>query len=288
MAKTDPPPDVTGTPAPVAPRSGPGHESGGVRLQLVREAPFEIHFRTDADILTLSLAHTRVECAFNSDRLVFERNRPGMLNFHPAGTEIFVRTLHRAGDMLVLEIPVDLRSSILDPSGSTVLERSQVSVPSPGAIHLVNLARRFLFQGTLTAPLVTESLAALSLAETLSSCGRPLSPAAGALSDRQLAAVLDFIEANLDRNVGLSEIADTCGMTLSQFSRSFKQSTGLSPYRYVVERRVDRARRLLAETSASLAEVAYSAGFSSQSHMTDTFRRHLGTTPGRYRRDDML
>ena len=288
MAKTGSPPDVTGTPSPAAPRSGPGHESGGIRLQLVRQAPFEIHFRTDVDILTLSLAHTRAECAFNSDRVVLERNRPGMLNFHPAGTEIFVRTLHRAGDMLVLEIPVDLRSSILDPSGSSVLERSHVSIPSPGAIHLVNLARRFLFQGTLTAPLVTESLAALSLAETLSSCGGPLSPAAGTLNDRRLAVVLDFVEANLDRNIGLAEIAGVSGLTVSQFSRAFKRSTGLSPYRYVVERRVDRARRLLVETSNSLAEVAYSAGFSSQSHMIDTFRRHLGTTPGRYRRDGML
>ena len=102
---------------------------------------------------------------------------------------------------------------------------------------------------------------------------------------REVRQAVRYIDAGLAGRLSLSEMASVAGMGIHEFSRRFKTVVGTSPHRYVLTRRVARARELLATTDRSIADIAYAVGFSSQSHMTDTFRRLLGTTPGRYRRD---
>ncbi len=102
---------------------------------------------------------------------------------------------------------------------------------------------------------------------------------------KEVREAVQYIDAGLARRLSLSEMADVAGMGIYEFSRCFKTVVGTSPHRYVLKRRVERARELLATTDRPIADIAYAVGFSSQSHMTDTFRRLLDTTPGRYRRD---
>ena len=268
-----------------APRPGLVYGAGDTRIQLVREVPFEIFFRADVDVVTLSLCHANVECAFNSDRVSPQENRPGMVNFHPAGTQIFVRTLRRDGDMIILETPPVLRTALAEDLKLAPLDGSRISVPTSGAVALGQSARRFLLQGAGGGRLVAESLATLSVLEILQSCAPSAKPPSPGLSPAKLKVALAYIEAHLDRNFGLSDLAAACGLTPYHFARSFKQASGFSPHQYILERRLLRARELLQATTAPIAEIAYTAGFSSQSHMTDAFRRLLGTTPGRYRRD---
>ncbi|MEO0568910.1 MAG: AraC family transcriptional regulator [Pseudomonadota bacterium] len=97
--------------------------------------------------------------------------------------------------------------------------------------------------------------------------------------------VKDYIEDNLEADISVSDLAALVGLDIFMFSRLFKEQTGQSPRQYIIKRRVDRACVLLADENRSLAEIAYSCGFSSQSHMTTTFAHHIGVTPGRYRRD---
>lgn len=108
-------------------------------------------------------------------------------------------------------------------------------------------------------------------------------PISSRLNEKQLKRVLDYIENHLSQPIGLMDCAAVCGLTVFQFGRAFKASLGLIPHQYVVERRIVRACEQLELTSLSIAEIASSWGFSSQSHMTDTFRRLLNTTPARYR-----
>lgn len=115
----------------------------------------------------------------------------------------------------------------------------------------------------------------------------PPSPAAAnnrGLARGRLKRVEDFVEAHLDRPIQLQELSLVGGLSVSHFVRQFKLATGLSPHQFVLRRRVDRARRLLAHSDLSLAQIAYSCGFSHQEHLTHTFRRHVGATPGHYRR----
>jgi len=107
----------------------------------------------------------------------------------------------------------------------------------------------------------------------------------GKLSARQLERTRELIEAKLGERITLADIAADTGLGADHFSRVFKQETGLSPYQFVIRRRVDRARHLLAETVVSIAGIAHECGFADQVHLTRAFRRIVGTTPAAYRRE---
>lgn len=91
--------------------------------------------------------------------------------------------------------------------------------------------------------------------------------------------VIEYIEANLGNDLGLAELAQVAGMSTSHFAHCFKASLGTSPYRYVRQRRIDAATRMLGSSLLPIAEIALSLGFSSQSHFTQAFREHTGMTP---------
>jgi len=105
-----------------------------------------------------------------------------------------------------------------------------------------------------------------------------------ALSAAELHRIKRYIEENLDAHLSLQRLADVLRINIYRFVRSFKQSTGLSPHRYVLERRIAQSRLLLADPNLPLVEVALRSGFSSQSHFSTAFRRLMNITPGRYRR----
>ncbi|WP_307437831.1 AraC family transcriptional regulator [Labrys monachus] len=81
--------------------------------------------------------------------------------------------------------------------------------------------------------------------------------------------------------VTLAELARDCGLSRFQLLRGFARATGLTPHAYLVQRRIDLARRLIA-AGEGLAEAAAASGFADQSHMTRTFVRRYGLSPGRY------
>ncbi len=73
-------------------------------------------------------------------------------------------------------------------------------------------------------------------------------------------------------------------MRETRFLQTFKQQTGMSPYRYVLQKRLEKASALLTGSKLGLAEIALATGFADQAHMTASFARHLGRTPGAIRR----
>jgi AraC family transcriptional regulator len=106
---------------------------------------------------------------------------------------------------------------------------------------------------------------------------------AGGLSSWQERLAKDIIETRLVGGIGLAELAGLCGLQTSRFAHAFKRSTGVAPYRWLQQRRVTRARELLATSRASLADIALACGFADQSHLTRSFARQLGITPGAWR-----
>ncbi len=95
----------------------------------------------------------------------------------------------------------------------------------------------------------------------------------------------DYIHAHLDQNFTMRTLAELADYPEAGFARAFKAAFGQTPHRYILSQRLTRAQELLAANDLTLAEVAYSCGFASQSHMTDVFRQKLGVTPGRYRKE---
>jgi len=106
---------------------------------------------------------------------------------------------------------------------------------------------------------------------------------APSLDPRRLQRVLDFIEASLAVDIRLEELAAQACLSPFHFSRLFREATGLSPHRYVIDRRVQAARQELARSNLSLAEIALEFGFGSQANFTRVFRKATTLTPGQYR-----
>jgi AraC family transcriptional regulator len=100
---------------------------------------------------------------------------------------------------------------------------------------------------------------------------------------RRLQRVLDYIEASLDTDIRLEELAAQACLSPYHFSRLFREATGLSPHRYVIDRRVQAARQELARSNFSLVEIALQFGFGSQANFTRVFRKATSLTPGQYR-----
>jgi AraC family transcriptional regulator len=95
---------------------------------------------------------------------------------------------------------------------------------------------------------------------------------------------VDYMTANIDEAINLADIAQATNRSPSHIARIFRTELGMPPHRYLINLRVDKARRLLEKTSMSIAEIAYECGFAHQEHLTRLFRRHCGTTPAAYRR----
>jgi AraC family transcriptional regulator len=106
----------------------------------------------------------------------------------------------------------------------------------------------------------------------------------GGLTRNHTRRVLEYAEANLARAVTVRDLADVANLSTHHFVRMFKKSLGHTPYQYLLERRVERAKTLLGKERLSLAEVSLLTGFSSQSHLTSAFHRSVGVTPAEFRR----
>ena len=92
-----------------------------------------------------------------------------------------------------------------------------------------------------------------------------------------------FIDAHPDSNVRLDDLERVSGQDRWQLSRGFRALLGVSPYRYLIFRRLDTARAMM-NGRTSLAEIAVASGFSDQSHLTRHFRSAYGLTPAQWKR----
>jgi AraC-like DNA-binding protein len=115
---------------------------------------------------------------------------------------------------------------------------------------------------------------------------RPLR-ARGLLSPRQEEMAKDFMRANFNRSISLEDTAAACGLSRSHFIRAFRQTTGVTPHRWLLDLRIERAKQLLA-SAMTIAEIASACGFADQSHMSRVFHKSVGTTPTAWRRGPMI
>jgi AraC family transcriptional regulator len=104
------------------------------------------------------------------------------------------------------------------------------------------------------------------------------------LGSLPLAEFLAFIDSRLGTALPLDELARRTRLSRSAFTRAFRTATGISPHRYLTERRLAEAQRLLRTTGLPIAFIAQETGFSSQAHLTTIFRVEMNCTPAEYRR----
>lgn len=95
--------------------------------------------------------------------------------------------------------------------------------------------------------------------------------------------VESFIDRNLDKPIGLADLAKAAGLSPMYFAAQFRAATGQRPHDFLLNRRIERAKDLLARPNCRLVEVALDVGFQTQAHFTTVFKRFAGTTPARWR-----
>lgn len=152
------------------------------------------------------------------------------------------------------------------------------------AIGMMLLAE--LKQENLGGRLYIESLANVLAVHLLRqyAATKPVLPIyEGGLPQRQVLQVLDYINDHLSQDIKLADLAALLDMSQFHFSHVFKRAIGTSPYQYLLQQRVERAKQLLKQPEQTIMDIALECGFNSHSHLSNKFRQMTGMTPTAYR-----
>ena len=153
---------------------------------------------------------------------------------------------------------------------------------NPQVEQIIMMLYSELNQGSgLGSKLYIESLSnalAVNLLRDYSVKKTSLNLSSAGLSDSKLLLVTDYINDNIASEIKLSDLANLAGISQYHFSRLFKKSLGISPNKYVIKQRVERAKSLLKNPELSVTDVALLCGFNSHSHFGQYFRRDRKST----------
>jgi AraC family transcriptional regulator len=203
------------------------------------------------------------------------------IGFYPSG--VTARTVGADSRYAQICWDADLHAE-LAPGLPAAAELRQEVGQDPLIAQLARTLVSEIGAGTLDRLLAESLLAAMAVRLAQRQSARAAEAVrAPDLSRPRLRRVLDHIEAHLSAELTLSELAAIACLNPCHLSKSFKAAVGVGPQRYVLRRRVERAKALLRGTRMPLVAIAQDLGFSDQSHFTNVFRRETGTTPARFR-----
>lgn len=211
---------------------------------------------------------------------------PGDICFLPAGTPVGYRWQE---EMEVFNVALDpdfVAHATNDINTCRIELVGQQGGLDPQIQHIGMALKAELEAGAPSGRLFGESLAtalAIRLLQRYNAFPQNIRAFTCGLPKSKLRQVTDYIHDNLSQDLPLVELAQMTGLSTSRFKCLFKQSTGFSPHQYVIQQRVERAKRLLGTTSLTIREVALEVGFADQSHLARLFRRMMGSTPKEYR-----
>ena len=275
-----------GDPAAVLPEWGSVARSPETTFVLHPPVDFELAYKVERYVLLLAYSGATADVGVGEAPMRRTRIRAGGAMLIEPGTVVRVRQ-HEPVEFLVLAVdPAHVRV-VGDRAAAGRLwhARTVVDVLDPGIAAVAREIRRALLADPLVVPAYLQALADAILARLVCHfLGEVERARAGeALAPGVLARIVSHIDAHLDETLRAEELAGLAGLSRSHFSRAFQRMTGDPPQRFVLKRRLCRARDLISGGVDSLARVAVRTGFASQAHLSTVFRKELGITPGRYR-----
>lgn len=160
------------------------------------------------------------------------------------------------------------------------------SKPDPQLTQIAMLLLAELKSDGIMGQLYVESLTQILVIHLLrhySTLTRTITSQNRNLTRVQLQEAIDYIHTHLDRDLSLVELASVINISPTYFASLFKQAIGIPPHQYVIQQRVEQAKLMLSKTDLAIADIALQVGFSSQSHLTQQFKRFTGMTPKQIR-----
>ncbi|TCU15648.1 AraC family transcriptional regulator [Rhizobium azibense] len=231
-------------------------------------------------VLTDGGSTSRTSIRTEGKALYDGQDRPGVLTFVPAGAERI--GFYRDVDLCYSALWIDPELAL------PALERLRdIPILVNGSDAVIGTLLRSLCTemsfGHRPDTVYVEHLVSLVGLRMAGLSGNRFPTQNRGLGRRTFERVRDYIEAHIASDISLREVAAIAGMPVDTFARRFKETTGRPPYAYILEERVRRAELLLRDPSVAIGAIAFRLGFSSQSHLTTTFRRLKGITPRTYR-----
>src|SRR6266478_4036975 len=172
-------------------------------------------------------------------------------------------------------------------SGEVELRRADKLVdPRLGAlVEVVNAERASGFpSGRLFLDSVEQALA-VALVNGYALRHRSVQTYRGGLGSGRLRRIKEFVDAKMDDDLTLCEMAQSVELSTAHFSRMFRKLTGETPHQFLLRQRVERAKEMLRSADARVLDVAVACGFKSQQHFAEVFRHVCGASPTEYRRE---
>lgn len=261
----------------------------GVRLSLISDQPGIVEFRgSPRVVVSLHIGPSvAVDCRRGGERYcgttihgdleIIPPNLGGIWEIKARDTALIIGLKLRLLQDVVAE-------SGGDPNKLQVTNRFQVH--DPQIEHIGWALKAEMESGYPSGRLYLDALAtglAARIVRNHSSLARASRSTTTAIPGGKLKLVLGYIEDNLERDLGLSEIADLAGVSVSHFKVLFRKSVGLPPHQYVIRRRVERAAMQLREGKTPIGQIALANGFCHQSHLAMHVRRVLGVSPRQIR-----
>jgi AraC family transcriptional regulator len=240
-------------------------------------------------IFQLKSGPTRGERRLEHGSVVPFTKKPKTITLVPAGPVPRI-SLFTPAEFIYCALDREFICSIAEEMGChcSILPSFRSGVHHASIEALLQMLSEELQTGAPSGALYVDSLAhALGVRFLLADCVVGTSGVAttSGLPPHILTRVQDRIEAELGHTLTLEVLSQESGYSKSHFLRMFQLAVGKTPHQYLLGRRLHRAQQLLKQKHLTVAEVALLCGFSSQAHMTDTFRKQLQTTPGEYRRN---
>jgi AraC family transcriptional regulator len=253
------------------------------------DRPVEISASADMSTDVLSMALRPYRCAAWADekRLRFEQCRTSSLQIMPAAVTpraYFPEPI----ELLHVYFPHDRLADIASVAPGALELNDPLAQFDPDLANTCHRLARELRTDCAMSKLHFDALTTsigVQLVRRWSNHRARIKPFQGGLPTARLRRVEEFLMAHLADDIGLEDLAAIADLSAKHFARAFRQSTGMPPHRWLIERRIDRAKALLMEDRLNLAEIALTCGFADQSHFTAAFRKSVGATPAIFRRE---
>ena len=247
--------------------------AGGRTVRLLPRAPYEAGYVPRRGVVGFAFEAQCGAHAFGGDRRVPFRTRPNTLAWVPPGCDVWSRS-DAGGEYLTVSTPVRVDA----PS------RRWSDRPHREAARAALALRAGLLSDDLDAGEALAHVEAMERATLAPTNGEPVEDAAARwLTDARLRRIEEFLDAHASDRVRVADLAAACGVSPGFLTRVCRAATGLTPHAWLLDRRLARARALLAGTDASVAEIALATGFATHAHLTATMRRRVGVVPSRLR-----